>query len=119
MRRELTHEDLLEAGAWYRLWKNIGTRAAVNICNLLKVPAKDRDKILRLSDRINHLETDVGFEHILQRYWPELSDRDFCSVFYGDVYNKVDWDIGNVSSVDKEIYEIVKVILQGVLNGTT
>lgn len=75
-----TMEDYMKAGAEMRLYKNLGTKLAVDISKVLS--AADQDKMLRAMNKIDEIcskaEDNMFHDH------PELSN-DYLNVFYGNV----------------------------------
>lgn len=84
-REKPTMEQYVKAGAYYRLWKAVSTRAAVYIANNITQRASATNALLKTCDKVEELEVRVGLERNLSLDYPDLETRDFCSVFYGDV----------------------------------
>lgn len=99
--KNIKRENFLMAGAWYRFLKRFYIDFLMDVPKLLNLNAADTDKLLRINERIDKIETSCGFEEKLGKYQHDVEH--FCDYFYGDLSNN--------NSTDKEILSYMLVIL--------
>lgn len=109
MRKSASIDEYIEAGAYYKLYKAIASRCALNIVRLIHGRASDTDKLLAILRRVEEIEVKIGFENYLDHDHPELPTSEFTSFFYGELN-----DIRN--DVCKEINKKAKNIMDELLN---
>lgn len=109
MRKSASIDEYIEAGAYYKLYKAIAGRCALNIVRLIHGRASDTDKLMAILRRVQELEVKIGLENYLGHDHPELPTNEFTSFFYGELN-----DIRN--DVCKEINKKAKNIMDELLD---
>ncbi len=94
-----TVDTYMKAGAEMRLFKNLGTRLAVDISQVLS--ATDTEKLLRALDKVDEICSKA--EDNMFRDHPELPDE-YIDVFYGNTGDEPRND------VDEEIIRMAKKV---------
>jgi hypothetical protein len=112
IRKKATMEQYIKAGAYYRLLKHLTVISTTYINNNITQSAKAADAFIAVHNKISQLETKLGFENCLALDCPELRDREFCSVFYGDI------NVDKSNDVDKAIHNEIINILNELINET-
>lgn len=119
MRKDVTMNDLLIAGAYYRLLKDVASSFEIHLAN--KVFKKEEmGKVFNLVKKIRDIETDMGLEANLFKFIKSNSDNEQVkdvighegSVFYGPVHKNYDTtDPVNMFIIDflKEEYSFVDI----------
>ena len=104
-KKNRTIDEYKKAGAEMRLFKNLGTKLAVDISKVLS--AQDTDKLLRALNRID--EVCSRAEDNMFSDFPELGNE-YIDVFYGNVSdeprNHLDGEIINLAKqVSDELFK--------------
>ena len=105
-RKKVPLENYIRAGAYYRLWKAISTRAICEI-SVITQSKKASDKLVKASRCVDRIETEISLEECLAQDHPELNDADFCSVFYGDIPD----NLSQYSEMETKIYKAMNEII--------
>lgn len=84
MRNKPTKAEYVTAGAYYRLLKTVANDALMAIQKITQ-KAKSTDRMMKVCDKINGLETTLDLENLLLKDYPNDfgSGMDFTSFFYG------------------------------------
>lgn len=102
MKNKLTKDECITAGAWYRIWKDISTEASVKISTNLHLNIDEDSKINNIVDKIDRLETRLGFEGKADVCFPNNVD-----LFYGALGASIR------SATDQKVNDAMyKIILQ-------
>lgn len=95
-------DEYKKAGAEMRLFKQLGTKLAVDISAVL--PAKETDKLLRALKRIDEVCSHA--EDCMFADYPEVSNE-YLDVFYGSVNDKPR------NSIDEEVITLAREVADG------
>ena len=102
MKNKLTKDECITAGAWYRIWKDISTEARIKISDNLHLSINEGSKMNNIIDKIDRLETKLGFEAKADVCFPSNAD-----LFYGAIGASIR------SATDQEVNDAMyKIILQ-------
>ncbi len=102
-----TVDTYMKAGAEMRLFKNLGTRMAVDISKVLS--ATDTDKLMRALDKVDEICSKA--EENMFRDHPQLPDE-YIDVFYGNVRDEPRND------VDEKIIRMARKVADGLFERT-
>ena len=103
MKHETDVNKIIIAGAWYRLLKDIAHSAEIEISDELDLSIHEATLLYKAIDKIDQLETKIGFEKIAEPYFDYKSKR-FSCLFYGSVDTPVRSDIDiNVLDICQDI----------------
>lgn len=100
-----TIDDYIEAGAWYRIWKEISVHSSIVLSNNFEgISAR---KINSAYNKVNALECDCDFEKLLRLDFPDVNG--LTAFFYGGIEVRKSGDYGD--AVSDKIIEILEDLL--------
>lgn len=105
-KKERTLERYMRAGAGMRLYRELGTRLAMDISEVL--PAADTDRLLRAMDKIDRVCT-VAEDNMFKDH-PGISNE-YLDVFYG----AIDGEPRN--EVDRKVIRMAREAADGLFKG--
>ena len=105
MKNELTEEECVTAGAWYRIWKYVSTIAPVRISNNLHLTVREQSKVVNAATKVDLIEEELGFESKCDICFPHNKD-----LFYGFVGAPIRSDLDHI--VNRVMYNILFEVLK-------
>lgn len=108
-RKAATIDEFIEAGAYYKLFKAIAAECVCNIPRLIHGKASDTDRLMKIANKIDRLEVDIGLEQYLDIDHHELPTSEFTCFFYGSpniIRNEID------EKINKKAIEIMDKLLK-------
>ena len=103
----LTESGCIEAGAWYRIWKDVSRMAELQISHELCLRGKENAAIFKACDAVDALETKIGFENKADEFFPNNKD-----LFYGAIGVPIRGKTDKL--VNLAMYDILRYLFQEV-----
>jgi hypothetical protein len=110
MKHKANKDDFINAGAWYRIMKDITTSGCVEVGNSLGLKKAEADALYKSVSKLAEMETRIGFENVAADYY---TAAEMCDLFYGACCLPIRSDVDR--KVNIRMYNILKNIADGIL----
>lgn len=109
MKHKANKDDFINAGAWYRIMKDITTSGCVEVSNSLDLKKAEADALYKLVAKLPNAEARIGFEEMAANYF---KGHGLCDLFYGACCVPIRSDVDR--KVNIRMYNILKNMADGI-----